>query len=322
MLNPPSTELPGEGTDQKQDQVEDQSLGEVNIPLSSKSIQQQMEEGELPPIGLTEHFDHQWNKIRVQAGEQEPDRIKNVANPLDYKKVEVSPERTFYLGKTISKKERGDYIKLLKEYSDVFTWTLLDLKGILPDLGKHHTDLIEGSVPVRQRQYRLNPKYSLMMKEEIDRLSEVGFIYPINNSEWVSPIVVVPKKVGADGKVKIQICQDFRKLNAAIKKDYLLLSFMDIILNHISGQECYSFLDGFSGYNQVSIRIVDQLKTTLTTEWRIFAFNWMPFGLCNAPGTFQRLMMDIFRDFLRYFLEVFIDDFFVFSKRDQHLGFL
>ena len=59
---------------------------------------------------------------------------------------------------------------------------------------------------IRQRQYRLNPKYSLMVKEEIVRLLEAGFIYPVHNSEWVSPIVVVPKKVGADGKVKIQVC--------------------------------------------------------------------------------------------------------------------
>ena len=87
-----------------------------------------------------------------------------------------------------------------------FAWTPLDLRGIPLDLGEHHIDLIEGSVPVRQRQYKLNPKYSLMVKEEIDRLLEAGFIYPINNSEWVSPFAVVPKKVGADEKVKIQVC--------------------------------------------------------------------------------------------------------------------
>ena len=161
-----------------------------------------------------------------------------------------------------------------------------------------------------------------MVKEEIDRLLEAGFIYPVSNSEWVSPIVVVPKKVGADGKVKIRVCQDFRKLNAATKKDYFPLPFTDIILDHVAGQECYSFLDGFSGYNQVFIRAEDQLKTTFTTEWGTFAFNRMPFRLCNAPGTFQRLMMDIFQDFLRHILEVFIDDFAIFSIRSEHLGFL
>ena len=95
-----------------------------------------------------------------------------------------------------------------------------------------------------------------------------------------------------------------------------------MILDHVSGQECYNFLDGFSGYNQVHIRDQDQLKTTFTTEWGTFAFNRMPFGLCNALGTFQRLMMDIFQDFLRHFLEVFIDDFAVFSSCKDHLGYL
>ena len=181
---------------------------------------------------------------------------------------------------------------------------------------------MEGAVSIRQRQYRLNPRYSLLVKEEIDALLEVGFIYPVHNSEWVSPIVVVPKKAGPDGKVKIRVCQDFRKLNAASRKDYFLLPFTDIILDHVSGNECYSFLDGFSRYNQVFIRLVDQLKTTFTIEWGTFAFTRMLFGLCNAPGTFQRLMMDIFRDFLRHFLEVFIDDFAMFSSQTDHLEYL
>jgi hypothetical protein len=143
-----------------------------------------------------------------------------------------------------------------------------------------------------------------MVKEETDRLLEAGFIYPVNNSEWVSPIVVV----------KIRVCQDFRKLKSATKKDYFPLPFTDIILDHVAGHQQYSFLDGFSGYNQVFIRMSDQLKTTFTTEWGTFAFNRMPFGLCNAPGTFQRLIMDIFKDFLKYFLKVFIDDFAVFTN--------
>ena len=99
-------------------------------------------------------------------------------------------------------------------------------------------------------------------------------------------IVVVSKKEGIDGKVKILVCQDFRKLNAATKKDYFPLSFTDIILDHVVGQECYNFLDGFSRYNQAFIWVEDQLKTTFTTEWGTFAFNRMPFRLCNAPGTF------------------------------------
>jgi hypothetical protein len=161
------------------------------------------------------------------------------------------------------------------------------LEGIPAELGEHTIDLQEGAVPVRQRQYRFNPRYSLMVKEEIDWLLEAGFIYSVNNSKWVSPIVVVPKKVGAYGKVKIRVCQDFRKLNSTTKKDYFPLPFTNIILDHVAAHQRYSFLDGFSRYNQVFIRMSDQLKATFTTEWGTFAFNQMPFGLCNAPGTFR-----------------------------------
>jgi hypothetical protein len=74
-----------------------------------------------------------------------------------------------------------------------------------------------------------------MVKEEIDSLLNVGFIYPVSNSKWLYPIVIVPKKVGADGKVKIQVCQDFQNLNAVTKNDYFPLPFTDIILDHVSG---------------------------------------------------------------------------------------
>ena len=124
---------------------------------------------------------------------------------------------------------------VLKEFLDVFAWMPSDLTKIPSKLGEQRIDLIDGSVPIRQRQYKLNPKYSLMVKEEIDRLLEVGFIYLVHNSKWVSPIVVVPMKVGADGKVKIRVCQDFRKLNAATKKDYFPLLFTDMVLDHVSG---------------------------------------------------------------------------------------
>ena len=255
----------------------------------------------------------------MESKESNLGRIKSIVNPTDYSKVETQEGRAFYLANTLDNTDKQSYVSLLSEFSDVFAWSPSDLTGISPKLGEHN---IEGVVPVRQRQYRLNPTYLLMVKEDIDWLLEAGFIYPIVNSEWVSTIVVVPKKVGADGKVKIRVCQDLRKLNASTKKDYFPMPFTNINLDHVSGHECYSFLDGFSRYNQVFIRPEDQLKTTFTTEWGTFAFNRMPFRLCNAPGTFQRLMMDIFQDFLRYFLEVFIDDFAVFGKRRDHLGYL
>ena len=111
---------------------------------------------------------------------------------------------------------------------------------------------------------------------------------------------MVPKKNG-----KIRICQDYRKLNAVTKKDYFPLPFTDSILDAVAGHESYSFLDGFSGYNQVKIAKEDQLKTTFTTDWGTYAYTVMPFGLCNAPATFQRVMTQAFQKYLYISIEIF-----------------
>jgi hypothetical protein len=84
----------------------------------------------------------------------------------------------------------------------------------------------------------------------------------------------------------------------------------------------FILLDGMSEYYQIYIKKEDQVYTTFTTNWGTYAFERMPFGLCNAPGTFQQIMMDIFHDFLRHFLEVFIDNFAVFSQRKDHIEHL
>ena len=82
---------------------------------------------------------------------------------------------------------------------------------------------------------------------------------------------------------------------------------------------CYSFLDGFSGYNQIQIVFEDQLKTTFTTDWGTYAFIIMLFGLCNASATFQRIMMVAFLHYLHKFIEIFLDDFCVFGKKEDHV---
>ena len=103
-----------------------------------------------------------------------------------------------------------------------------------------------------------------------------------------------------------------------IRKDYFPLSFTNAILDGVAGHECYSFLDGFTGYNQVQIAPKDRSLTTFTTNWGTFAYNVMPFGLCNAPATFQRAMTSAFQGYLRKFIEIFLDDFCVFSTKAGH----
>ncbi|GJV70925.1 reverse transcriptase domain-containing protein [Tanacetum coccineum] len=110
-----------------------------------------------------------------------------------------------------------------------------------------------------------------------------------------------------------RVCIDYRKLNEATRKDHFPLPFMDQMLERLAGNEYYCFLDGFSGYFQIPIDPKDQEKTTFTCPYGTFAYRRMPFGLCNAPGTFQRCMMAIFHDMIEKTMEVFMDDFSVFG---------
>ncbi|CAM8959243.1 unnamed protein product [Rhodiola kirilowii] len=106
-----------------------------------------------------------------------------------------------------------------------------------------------------------------------------------------------------------RMCIDYRKLNAVTRKDHFPLPFIDQMLDRLAGKPYFCFLDGFSGYNQIPIAPEDQEKTTFTCPFGTFAFRRMSFGLCNAPGTFQRVVTSIFSDMIGSFIEVFMDDF-------------
>ena len=127
----------------------------------------------------------------------------------------------------------------------------------------------------------MNPTLKDIVKEELQKLLNVNFIYLISDSKWVSPLVVVPKKNG-----KWKICVDYRELNKATVKDYFPLPFIDQVLDTLAGKNNFSFLDGFSGYNQIQIAPEDQDKTTFTYPWGPYAYRVLPFGLCNALATF------------------------------------
>ena len=139
-----------------------------------------------------------------------------------------------------------------------------------------------------------------VVKKEVIKLLDYGVIYPISDSRWVSPVQVVPKKSGvtvvksAENELvptRIQtgwrVCIDYRKLNATTRKDHFPLPFIDQMLERLPGHSFYCFLDGYSGYNQIVIAPDDQEKTTFTCPFGTFAYHCMPFGLCNAPATFQ-----------------------------------
>ncbi|KAL0289535.1 UNVERIFIED_CONTAM: Retrovirus-related Pol polyprotein from transposon.6 [Sesamum radiatum] len=152
-------------------------------------------------------------------------------------------------------------------------------------------------------------------------------IFPISDSAWVSPTQVVPKKMGITviensvGNLvptRVQngwrVCIDYRKLNASTRKDHFPLPFIDQMLERLAGRSHYCCLDGYSGFHQIPVAPADQEKTTFTCPFGTFAYRRMPFGLCNAPATFQRCMVSIFSDYVEQFIEVFMDDFTVYGN--------
>jgi hypothetical protein len=110
------------------------------------------------------------------------------------------------------------------------------------------------------------------------------------------------------------VCIDYRKLNAAIRNDHFSLPFIDQMVVCLVGHEYYCFLDRYYGYNQVFVDTEDQEKTTFTCTFRTFTYHHMPFGLCNAPATFERCMISIFSNMVEHFLEIFMDNFSIFGS--------
>ncbi|GKA92174.1 reverse transcriptase domain-containing protein [Tanacetum coccineum] len=161
-----------------------------------------------------------------------------------------------------------------------------------------------------------------VVKKEIVKLLDTSIIYLIADSPWVSPIHCVPKKGGItvvtnenDELVPTRtvtgwrVCIDYRKLNEATAKDHFPLPFMDQMLEKLAGNKYFCFLDGFFGYFQIPIDPNDQEKITFTCPFGTYAYRRMPFGLCNAPATFQRCMLAIFHDMIEESVKVFMDDF-------------
>ncbi|CAN6697901.1 unnamed protein product [Malus baccata var. baccata] len=230
------------------------------------------------------------------------------------------------ISSSLTAQEESKLVRVLKEYKTAIGWTLADIKGISPTTCMHRILLEEGSKTSREAQRRLNPPMMEVVKNEVIKLLDCGVIYPISDSKWVSPVQCVPKKSGvtvvanAENELvpqRIQtgwrVCIDYRKLNAAMRKDHFLLPFIDQMLERLAGYAFYCFLYGYSGYNQIVITPEDQEKTTFTCPFGTFAYHRIPFGLCNAPATFQRCMMSIFSDYVEKIIEVFMDDFSVFG---------
>nr|GEV97254.1 reverse transcriptase domain-containing protein [Tanacetum cinerariifolium] len=252
--------------------------------------------------------------------------LKDLPPHLEYAFLEGDDKLPVIIAKYLSIEEKTALITVLKSRKRAIAWKLSDIKGIDPEFCTHKILMEEDFKPALQHHRRVNPKIHDVIKQEVLKLLDVGLIYRISDSTWVSPVHCVPKKDGftvlENKKNELiltrlvtswRVCIDYHKLNEATRKDHFPLPCMDQMLERLAGNQYYCFLDGFFGYFQISIDPKDQEKTTFTCLYETFTYRRMPFGLCNAPGTFQRWMMAKFHNMIEKTMEVFMDDFSVFG---------
>uniref|UniRef100_A0A2N9GBA6 RNA-directed DNA polymerase n=1 Tax=Fagus sylvatica TaxID=28930 RepID=A0A2N9GBA6_FAGSY len=222
------------------------------------------------------------------------------------------------ISKSLSAKERKCLIDLLHEYKDVFAWDYHEMPGIDPGLVAHSLNVEPGTRPVVQPMRTFHTEVEAQITQEVKKLLAAGFIKPIQHPRWLSNIVPVKKKNG-----QIRCCVDFRNLNKACPKDEFPLPNMDLLIDSAAGHAMFSFMDGFSGYNQIRMSTRDAEKTAFRTPIGNFYYTVMPFGLKNAGATYQRTMTAMFHDMMHKEIEDYVDDIVVKSKkREDHLGIL
>jgi hypothetical protein len=202
---------------------------------------------------------------------------------------------------------------LLKEFADIFAWKYDDLKTFSIEVIKHKIPLNKDTKPFRQKLRSFNPMLLPTMEREIKKLLDARIIIPLRYSEWISNLVSVRNKNG-----EIRLCVDFRNLNKCSRKDNYPLPKMEHILQKVSGSKVMSFIDGFLGYNQISVHPDDREKNSFTTPWGTFMYENMPFGLMNAGATFQRVMGIAFIGEKDKFILIYLDDITVFSNIHEH----
>lgn len=200
---------------------------------------------------------------------------------------------------------------LLRDHASAFA---PDPKAPAPTFAATHVIPTGEARPVRQRYRRLSPAETTALQTEVNNMLRAGVIRP-SSSAWASPVVLASKPDGG-----IRVCIDYRALNSVTDKDAHPLPHIDDLLGRMSGCHFFSKLDLASGYWQVPVASADMYKTAFATPFGLYEFTRMPFGLCNAPATFQRMMLEVLGPMLFDYCTVYLDDIIVFSRTEaDHL---
>jgi len=187
------------------------------------------------------------------------------------------------------------------------------MPGLDPQVAMHRLNINLDAKPVKQQQRRFCPKIIEAIQSEVKKLIDSGFIREEQHPNWVANIVPVTKKNG-----KIWVCIDFRDLNEACPKDKFPLPNTDVMIDNTCGFERMSFIDGFSGYNQIKMYPDDEKHRSYRTPLGVYCYTVMPFGLKNAGAMYQRAMN---AEHIRKIVECYVDDIAVKSRaKGDHIA--
>ncbi|GBG66601.1 hypothetical protein CBR_g64874 [Chara braunii] len=197
---------------------------------------------------------------------------------------------------------------LIREYHDVFS-SPFSYAGIPPMRDVEHSIQLVPDYRVHHKApYKLSIPEATELKRQLEELLRLGFIKP-SNSPWGAPVLFARK---ADGTLRL--CIDYRGLNCYSVKNSYPMPRSDELFDHLAGNRFFTKIDLCSGYNQIHVAAEDQPKTAFRARFGHYEFMVMPFGLDNAPATFQRAMNDIFRDILEQYVLVYLDDILVYNR--------
>ncbi|TYK16284.1 uncharacterized protein E5676_scaffold21G00550 [Cucumis melo var. makuwa] len=224
----------------------------------------------------------------------------------------IEEPRPTFISASLSSEEESKYMSLLTEYKDIFAWSYKEMPGLDPKVAIHHLAIKPGYRPIKQAQRRFRPELISQIEVEVNKLIEVGFIHEVKYLKWIANIVPVRKKNG-----QLRVCVKFRDLNNACPKDDFPLPITEIMVDATIGHEALSFMDRSSGYNKIRMALSDEEMTAFRTPKGIYCYKVMPFGLKNAGTTYQCAMKKVFDDMLHKYVECYVDDLMVKSKRRQ-----
>ncbi|CAJ2638239.1 unnamed protein product [Trifolium pratense] len=199
----------------------------------------------------------------------------------------------------------------LRENADLFAWHAADMPGLDPNIACHQLTVDPLASAVVQRRRRQSPEKAEAAEKAVKDLLEANFISEARYTTWLSNVVLVKKSNG-----KWRMCVDYTDLNRACPKDSYPLPCIDKLVDNSSSFKLLSFMDAYSGYNQIPMAVADKEKTAFMTESGNYYYNVMPFGLKNAGATYQRMMNRVFRGEIGDMLEVYMDDMIVKSHEE------